>query len=102
VLVHASTIPEPFGMVVIEGMAAGLPVVAADAGGPTEVIDHGVDGLRYPMGDAGALAEALSTLAADAGLRARLGAAGRRRAEAFFPDVLGPRYLAVYRRLARR
>ena len=53
VLVHASTIPEPFGQVVVEGMAAGLAVVAADAGGPAEVITHGVDGLLYPPGDFG-------------------------------------------------
>ena len=41
VLVHASILPEPFGQTVIEGMAAGLPVVASAAGGPTETIDDG-------------------------------------------------------------
>ena len=54
VLVHSSTIPEPFGQVVVEGMAAGLPVVAADAGGPAEIVRDDVDGLLYPMGDQGA------------------------------------------------
>ena len=39
VVVHASLIPEPFGMTVIEGMAAGAAVVAANTGGPTETID---------------------------------------------------------------
>ena len=48
ILVHASVIPEPFGQVVVEGMAAGLAVVASDAGGPAEVITHEVDGLLYP------------------------------------------------------
>lgn len=57
VLVHASIIPEPFGQVVVEGMAAGLPVVAADAGGPAEVIPDGVDGLLYLPGDADALSK---------------------------------------------
>lgn len=72
VLVHASVIPEPFGQVVIEGMAAGLAVVAADAGGPAEVITHGVDGLLYPPGDAGALAAHLRRLANDPTGRLRL------------------------------
>lgn len=102
VLVHAARIPEPFGMVVTEGMAAGLPVVAPNVGGPAEVIHDRIDGLLYPMNDVAALAELLGQLASDPALRARLGAAGRRRARDYYPDVLGPRYLEVYRRLARR
>ncbi len=65
VLVHASVIPEPFGQVVVEGMAAGLAVVASDAGGPAEVITHEVDGLLYPPRDVGALAAHLRRLADD-------------------------------------
>ena len=45
VLVHASITPEPFGQVILEGMASGLAVVAAGAGGPLELIDDGHDGL---------------------------------------------------------
>ena len=60
VLVHASVEPEPFGQVIIEGMAAGLPVIASAAGGPLELIEHGVDGWLYPAGDTEALAQALS------------------------------------------
>lgn len=96
ILVHASLLPEPFGMVVAEGMALGLPVVAADAGGPAEIIESGVDGLLYPMADAGALTDALLRLAADGGLRRRLGAAGRVRSVAFGPDVVAPAVQAVY------
>ncbi len=62
ILVHASTVPEPFGQVIIEGMAAGVPVIAADAGGPQEIITHGVNGLLTPPGDAPALAEAIIDL----------------------------------------
>ena len=101
VLVHASTIPEPFGQVVLEGMAAGLPVVAADAGGPAEIVDDGVDGLLYPPGHAPALAERLRLLAGDRELRARLGRSGRERARDFAPDIVAGRLMEVYRRTIR-
>lgn len=77
VLVHCSTIPEPFGQVVIEGQAHGLCVVAANAGGPAEIISHEVDGLLTPPGDVAALADALRRLAGDPALRRRLEGAGR-------------------------
>ena len=96
VLVHASTIPEPFGQVVVEGMAVGLSVVAADAGGPAEVIDHGVNGLLYPPGDADALAQALRRLAADPVLRHRLGEAAIERARDFTPARIAPQVMEVY------
>jgi glycosyltransferase involved in cell wall biosynthesis len=96
VLVHASLIPEPFGMVVIEGMAAGLAVVAADAGGPAEVVADGVDGILYRMGDQAALGDALRHVAADVDLRQRLGLAARRSAEQYRPACLAPRVASVY------
>jgi len=96
VLVHASVIPEPFGQVVVEGMAAGLAVVAADSGGPAEVIDHGVTGLLYPPGDAAALAEILRRLVGDPDLRARLGRAGRERSAAFAPPVVASQLSQLY------
>ncbi len=99
VLVHASVIPEPFGQVVVEGMAAGVPVVAAAAGGPAEVISDGVDGLLVVPGDAEALAVALRRLERDPGLRASLGAAARQRATAYAPDEIAGQVLAFYRRL---
>ena len=97
VLVHASTIPEPFGQVVVEGMAVGLPVVATRGGGPSEVIDHGVDGLLYPPGDVEALAEVLRNLAADPSLRERLGEAARLRAADFTAERIAPQVMTVYR-----
>lgn len=75
VLVHCSIVPEPFGQVVVEGMAAGLPVIASDAGGPTEIVDPGVNGLLTRPGDATALAAAMRRLAEDPALRGRLGRA---------------------------
>jgi glycosyltransferase involved in cell wall biosynthesis len=103
VLVHASVLPEPFGQVVAEGLAAGLPVVAAAAGGPAELIEDDVTGLLYPPGDAGALAECLRRLAADPELRVRLGRAGRERVAALSPERVAAQVTAVYRQaLVRR
>lgn len=96
VLVHASTIPEPFGQVVVEGMAAGLPVIAADAGGPSEIVTHGRDGLLYPMGDSEALADSLARLARDPGRRQRLGMTGRGRAMEFTPERVAAQMMAIY------
>lgn len=97
VVVHASTIPEPFGQVVVEAMAAGVPIVAADAGGPAEVITDGVDGLLYPMGDVDALAERLRMLAADPARRETLAEGGRRRSQDFTPERVAAQVMDVYR-----
>src|SRR5436853_5100542 len=66
---------EPFGMVVLEGMLHGLPIAAADVGGPAEILEHGRTGLLFPPRDVGALAHGLAALAASPELRRRLGAA---------------------------
>ena len=82
VVVHASTIPEPFGLVVVEAMALGKAVIASSIGGPAEVVLPGT-GLLFDPNDAGALAEQLARVARDPALRDRLGAAGRTRAQDF-------------------
>jgi GT2 family glycosyltransferase/glycosyltransferase involved in cell wall biosynthesis len=71
---------EPFGLVVVEALASGRPVVAPAAGGPAEVVDDEV-GRLYPPGDASAAAAAIVEVLGTPGLAARLGAAGRRRAQ---------------------
>ena len=80
VAVHASVLPEGFGQVVIEAMAAGRPVIASDAGGPAEIIEHGVDGLLVPAGDVDAMATEMLRLAADPVERSRMAIAARRTA----------------------
>lgn len=75
VAVQASTRPEPLGQNVLQYLAAGRAVIAADEGGPAEWVDDGVNGLLVPPRDVDALAEALARLDADPALRARLGAA---------------------------
>jgi len=82
VLVNASD-PEPFGIVLLEGMARGVAVLAVDSGGPSEFIEHMRTGMLAPSGDPVALAEALEPLVRSPELRARLGAAGR---ESFLRD----------------
>ena len=77
VLLHCSTRPEPFGRVIIEAMAVGVPVIAANAGGVPEIITHGVDGLLVPPGEMAAYINALARLTADSGLRVALITAGR-------------------------
>ena len=96
-LVHASLVPEPFGQVVLEGMAAGVPVIAADAGGPAEIIKHDVDGVLYPMGDGAALTRVMRDMGRDSDRRARLAAGGRGAAAAYHPDVIADRLQRVYR-----
>lgn len=74
--------PEPFGIAYVEALYAGLPVVASGLGGAAEIVDP-MCGFRVPAGNAAALADVLRRLVTDAGLRARLGAAGPARAKAF-------------------
>jgi glycosyltransferase involved in cell wall biosynthesis len=102
VLVHASVIPEPFGQVVVEGMAAGIPVIAAGSGGPAEVMDDEVHGLLYAPRDSAALAGALRRLAGAPELRVRMGQAGLERARRFAPARVAAEVRAVYRRLLSR
>ena len=84
VVVHASTEPEPFGLVIAEAMACGRALVMSPGGGAAELVTPGVDALACAPGDAGALARSIEHLAADAGLRQRLGQAARAAAERRF------------------
>ena len=69
---------EPFGLVLVEAMSRGIPVVAARAGGPVEILDEGC-GLFFSPGNAGELADAISKLIEDAELRNRMSAGGEMR-----------------------
>ena len=80
VVVHASTRPEPFGLVVAEAMACGRAVVVSAAGGAAELVTHGEDALTYAPGDVSALTSNLERLL-DPVLRLRLGREARARAE---------------------
>ena len=67
---------EPFGMVILEGMLHGLPIVSSDVGGPAEILQNGRTGLLFPPRDAERLADAITALVRDHELRGRIGRAG--------------------------
>lgn len=66
---------EPFGMVILEGMLYGLPIVAAAVGGPSEILEHGRTGILCPPKDAEALGDAILKLVIDSRLRRQIGIA---------------------------
>jgi phosphatidylinositol alpha-mannosyltransferase len=90
---------ESQGYVLLEAMAAGLPVVASNIEGYASVLTHGVEGVLVPPRDSLALADALTRLARDGDARAALGAAGRRRVEDFSWPRIARRVLSYYERL---
>jgi glycosyltransferase involved in cell wall biosynthesis len=101
VVVHASTSPEPFGLVIAEAMACGRPVIVSNAGGAAEIVRAGVDALVHDPGDADDLARQIVRLAGDAALRARLGEAARASAERSFDRTrLAMELIPVYRAAA--
>jgi glycosyltransferase involved in cell wall biosynthesis len=101
IVVHASTEPEPFGLVIVEAMACGRAVIVSDAGGAAELIEPGVNALAHLPGDAAQLAQRITQLAADPELRARLGAAGRITAEQRFNRKrLATELIPIYRALS--
>jgi rhamnosyl/mannosyltransferase len=95
------TIEEMFGLVLLEAMAAGRPVITtAVPTGVREVNVPGETGLEVPLQDVGALANALETLARDPFLRERMGEAGRLRVgEHFTREIMARRHIALYERV---
>jgi glycosyltransferase involved in cell wall biosynthesis len=96
VLVHASLTAEPFGQVVLEGMAAGLAVIAPDEGGPLTLIDDGVSGRLFRARDTDSLAGVMRALRDDPQERERLGASARQEAQAYDPDRIAEQLERVY------
>jgi len=82
---------------VLEAMAAGKPVVATDVGGSAELVAGGQTGFVVPPGEPGALAAAIGRLAADAGLRRRMGEAGAARVRSLCdPDAMAGAFRALW------
>jgi glycosyltransferase involved in cell wall biosynthesis len=90
---------EAFGRMIVEGMHAGLPVVAFRDGAAPELIDHDRTGVLVPAGDAAALADALRALAADPARARRLGEAAREAARRYEPDAIAGEMATLYQRI---
>ncbi|MGO9959542.1 MAG: glycosyltransferase family 4 protein [Solirubrobacteraceae bacterium] len=101
VLVHSSITPEPFGQVVLEGMAAGIPVIAAGAGGPAEILQHDVTGLLYEPSDVDDLASAMRRLR-DPDLRERLSFAARNGLGPYTPQAVASQLQDLYFEIVER
>jgi len=100
IVVHASTDPEPFGMVIIEGLACEKAVIASQAGGASELFLDGETALSHPPGDEDVLAQRILQLVGDRELRERLGKAGRSAAERLYHrERLAQELLGVYRKI---
>jgi glycosyltransferase involved in cell wall biosynthesis len=93
---------EPFGMVVLEGMATEVPVIGASSGGIPEIIRHDVDGLLVPPRDVAALVAATNRLLDSPEERQRLGRAGRLRVlDQFAVSMTASQVIALYESVRR-
>ncbi len=95
---------EGLGLVCVEAMMEGRPVIAADIPGPRELVRHEESGLRFPSGNAAALAASIDRLAGDEGLRDRFGARGRELIELEGRTMAASvaRHVAIYHQLVRQ
>jgi glycosyltransferase involved in cell wall biosynthesis len=101
VVVHASTQPEPFGLVIAEAMACGRAVVVSRGGGAAEIVTPGEDALVYEMGSVPVLAERMRELARDPVLRSALGASAAQSARRRFArERLADELMPIYRLLS--
>lgn len=91
------SVTETFGNVTTEAMAAGVPVVAADATGTVDLVEPGVTGFLAAPRDIGGYADAIARIVADPALRQAMGAAGHERAQAYRWDAANAAALAAYR-----
>jgi glycosyltransferase involved in cell wall biosynthesis len=94
IVVHASE-GEPFGLVIVEAMALGKPLVAAASGGPIELVEEGISGLLVPPRDDSAYADAILRYLDDPTWAASVSTAARARAEAFSDDVMGAGFASL-------
>ena len=100
IVVHASTEPEPFGLVIVQAMACGRPVIVSEAGGAAEIIEPGVTAAVHPPGDVGALTQRIVELVTDRERRARLGHAAVTGAQRFDPAQMVKKLVPLYMKIA--
>ena len=93
---------EPFGIVALEAMSLGKPVVASDVGGLSEIVVDGLNGLKVPLGDVQALSRAIERLVEDQSTAKEMGRNGARRVRELYSwDVVGERTFRLYEQVLR-
>ena len=93
---------ESFGLVYLEALASGRPVIACNTGGVPDLVQDGVEGLLIPAHAPERLAQSLMTLAGDADLRSRMGMAARQKASRFDSRQIAAQAVHHYERLLER
>jgi glycosyltransferase involved in cell wall biosynthesis len=102
VVIHASTSPEPFGMVLIEAMSEARPVVASTFGAAAEIIQDGVEGYLVDPANSHLMAARIAALLADPTLAAEMGRNGLRRVRASYdPSIAARKFERLYAQVAR-
>ena len=96
-IVHNSLHPEPFGRVIIEGMICKKLVIAANEGGPSEIISHGEDGLLFEPRDSKSLQKALGKSINDTELRQKIGDEAYNTAQEYLTDAITRQVIQAYR-----
>jgi glycosyltransferase involved in cell wall biosynthesis len=91
---------EPFGIVLLEAMASGKPIVASRTGGIPEVVEDGRSAMLVPPGDPEALAAAMRAVGEDPERRERMGRAGKERVLRFAWPTLAPKFLQLFEEVA--
>jgi glycosyltransferase involved in cell wall biosynthesis len=96
-----SLVPETFGIVALEAMSSGRPVIAANSGGLGEVVVCGESGLLVPPGDVEALRAAMQSLLVDRALREQMGQAAAARAATFRAEKIVPQIEEIYEQVKK-
>ncbi len=97
--VHTPKRPEPFGMVVIEAMACGCPVISVREGGPLDIIESGIDGMLVRPRNVSALGAGIHDLVGDKRLRDRIGFAAVKTVQKFNLENCTSQYVSIYKSL---
>jgi glycosyltransferase involved in cell wall biosynthesis len=97
---YPTVVPEPLGLVPLEAMATGVPLVVSDGGGMRETVEHGRTGMRVPLGQPSALAAASRELLGNAALRSRITRAALQHSTVFGLDPYVDKVECLYRELA--
>ena len=102
VVIHASTLPEPFGMVLIEAMSEARPVVASIFGAASEIIQDGVEGYLVDPTDSHLMAARIAALLEDRSLAVEMGLKGLRKVREFYdPSVAARKFERLYSEVAK-